>query len=141
MPVAVRRNIGQKFVTRAAAAVDAYHDGVLNPRQDWQASTLAAKERHRKAVTESLARDDWSRAIGNTPSSYQQQQAATLGPARFSQGVSQAGDKYERAVTPYLDTIAGLSLPPRGPKGDPTNMKRAEMVASALHAKKRSMGK
>lgn len=139
MPTPVRRGSGDKFARRAQAASGDYHQGVLNPRTDWQQSTLAAKERHKAAVTASLQRDDWSRAISNTPSSYQQQQAATLGPARYEQGVAVAGNKYEQAVAPYLDTIQALNLPPRGPKGDPANMARAAAVAKALHDKKKGM--
>lgn len=138
MAVPVRRNVGAKFAARSANASQDYHDGVLNPRADWQSQTLAAKERHKAAVTQSLSRDDWGKGVAATPSSYQQQQAATLGPARYQQGVSQAASRYEQAVAPYLDTIANLNLPPRGPKGDPANMQRAAMVAKALHDKKRT---
>jgi hypothetical protein len=39
-------------------------------------------------------------------------------------------------VQPYLDTLKGMELPPRRPKGDPGNQARANAVASRLRAQK-----
>jgi hypothetical protein len=37
--------------------------------------------------------------------------------------------------------IQGTTLPPRGAKGDPANIQRVAVLATALHAKKVSGGK
>lgn len=139
MAVPVRAASGEKFSRRAAAAAGEYQIGVRNPRADWQQATLAAKERHKAAVTDSLAKDAWSKGVQRSSSAYQQEQAATLGPARFEQGVQAAGGRYEEGVAPYIQTIQSTTLPPKYPKGDPRNMERAKAMAAALHAKKQSM--
>jgi hypothetical protein len=43
-------------------------------------------------------------------------------------------------VTPYLNTIAALNLPPRQAKGNPANYQRVQAVGDALRAKKLAGG-
>lgn len=74
--------------------------------------------------------------MGKTGTSGWQTAAIAKGPSRFSEGVNLATDKYEKGFAPYRDVIDKLSLPPRGPKGDPTNIQRVAAVAKALHDEK-----
>ena len=62
--------------------------------------------------------------------------ATKLGTQRYPQGVQNAEGAYQRGVQPYLDTIKGLTLPPRGPKGSAQNQQRADAVAKAMRMKK-----
>lgn len=56
-----------------------------------------------------------------------------VGAARFGQGVTASREIYASAVQPYLNTISGLTLPPRRPRGDPSNLQRVQAIATALH--------
>jgi len=40
---------------------------------------------------------------------------------------------------PYSELLAGLKLPPRGPRGSRRNRERAKIVMDALRAKKREL--
>lgn len=60
----------------------------------------------------------------------------TVGVARYGTGVQAAQSDYQSGVAPYLETIAGLSLPRRATRGDPTNLQRVQQVSEALHRKR-----
>ena len=62
--------------------------------------------------------------------------ASTLGAQRFHGGVGAAEGDWARGTQPYLDTLKGMELPPRRPKGDPGNQARANAVAVRLRAVK-----
>lgn len=57
----------------------------------------------------------------------------SVGAARFSEGVSAGGQDMREGFQPYLDVIAGLSLPARGPRGAAGNKARSNAVQDALH--------
>jgi len=48
---------------------------------------------------------------------------------------------YEEGFKPYRDLIASIDLPPRGPRGDPSNIDRVRIIAERLHALKRSISR
>ena len=58
------------------------------------------------------------------------------GPARFAQGVQIAQPAYQEGVAKYLQVISATALPPRGPKGDPRNLQRVSVLATALRKAK-----
>ncbi len=63
-------------------------------------------------------------------------QLAKLGNFDVMRGAVATVAAYEEGFAPFRTTIANLTLPPRGPKGDPKNINRVSAVASALHKKK-----
>lgn len=127
---------GQKWVTRAQGAGQAYTDGVNNPKNPWAATTAAAAGSWQTGVTAAASDGRFAKGVTKAGDQTWQQGAVSKGAARYPQGVAQAQSKYATNVQPFFDKLGSLTLPPRGPKGDPGNMQRSAAVAAALRALK-----
>jgi len=136
----VRANSDAKWARRAGSATQEYQEGVQNPRSSWKSSTLAAEAAH-KAGTEQALRDKrFARGVGASSDEKWQQKALVKGGQRFSSGVAEAQGDYAKGVAPYLAKLSTLQLPPRGPKGDPSNINRVVAVTKALRDVKLQQG-
>jgi len=133
--------INTKWQRVTAAAGAEYEEGVRNPKADWKAETVAANAAYKAGLQKSIAADSFRKGVESAGTAKWQENAINKGPARFSQGVTLAVDAYSAGFAPYRAVIAGLTLPPRGPKGDAGNIQRVAVVAAALHAKKLAGGK
>lgn len=125
-----------KFVTRAQAAGPDYANGVSNAGGKWAANTKASSDAYVAGVQQSIANGRFSNSINQTSQNKFQVRAAGVGVQRYPQGVAGAKDAWQTATTPFLTTIAGLTLPARQPKGSPANYQRVQAVGDALRAKK-----
>jgi len=126
----------RRFVQRGAAAAQDYAEGVRGAGQDWQAATTAAADNYAAGVQEAITRGAFARGVSMAGASKFESRAATVGARRFPEGIREAGPEWEKNVQPYLATLAGLTLSPRRPKGDPSNFRRAEEVGMALRRRK-----
>ena len=126
----------QKFVTRAQAAGADYTAGVQNAGPSWAAATKASADSWSQGVQDAAANGRFAKGVTAASTNKYQTRAATVGPQRFAQGVAGAKDTWAAATQPFLNTIAGLNLPARQPKGSPANYARVQAVGDALRAKK-----
>jgi hypothetical protein len=126
----------KKFSSRAALSGPDYAAGVAAAGARWQANAAAGKDNFAAGVQEAIANDRFSKGIAKAGASKYQDRASTVGAQRFPQGAQAAEQTWATNVAPYLSTIANLNLPPRGPKGDPRNQQRSQMIADALRKKK-----
>jgi hypothetical protein len=138
-PVKPLDRISNKWANVVSVSQDEYQAGVQNPRKDWQQATAAAEANYEKGVQAAIQRKAFGRGVKNVPSSNWQQAALEKGTTRWTEGVRLSQNKYQEGFAPYRQVIEQTSLPPRGPKGDPNNIRRVEVLAKALHAKKQSM--
>ncbi|MGC9969439.1 MAG: hypothetical protein ABSE56_02495 [Bryobacteraceae bacterium] len=125
-----------KFSTRAAAAAQDYATGVAAAGQDWETGTVAAEPNYEAAIQDAITRKSFSKGVRSAGGAKFATNASTTGASRFPQGVRSAQGTWQSGVAPYLQTIAGVQLPPRRPKGDPANMARVQAVTDALRKKK-----
>lgn len=126
----------EKFVTRASAATTDYQDGVRDTSPDQYASAaVAAGAAYAQGVQAAIGQKRFEKGIAAKKAKWQRK-ALDVGGARFGPGVAAAKADYESAVAPYLDTIKGLTLPPRGPAGTPANIERVRAIADALRKRK-----
>ena len=125
-----------KWVRRAGQAGPDYAAGVANPRRDWQQATMDATEAQAAGVQQALADGRFEKGVAAAGNAKWQRKAKGLGAARFGQGVADAQPDYVAGFTPYAAVIQGITLPPRGPKGDPRNYERTKIIGDALHATK-----
>ena len=132
----VRKGAFERWVKRASIATEDYRAGVQEPRRAWKEATLAAKEAWRQGVQQAISQGRWERQVSATRNEDWEQKAATLGADRYAPGVQAAQEVYAARVSPYLQAIERLSLPPRGPKGDPRNLERVRLIAQTLHQMK-----
>ena len=125
-----------KFVARAQAAGGDYTKGVQGAGDAWQSRTAAGADAYAAGVNAAITAQRFQKGVAKAGSAKYVSRAAGVGAARYPQGVGAAGPNWQQGVQPYLDTLAGLTLPPRAPRGSPNNINRVAMIADALRKKK-----
>lgn len=138
MPIQIKSAdvIASKYASRGAAAGADYATGVQNPRQDWAGATAASASTYAAGVQAAIGQGSFAKGVNAAGTAKWQRKAAGVGAQRYPSGVTAAKADYQNGVAPYLQVIAGLTLPPRAPKGDPSNIQRVAAIAQALRAKK-----
>lgn len=126
----------QKFIQRGQAAGPEYQRGVTGSGQAWAQATAASVDTYNAGVQEAIARGAFQKGVAQAGASRYEERAAGVGAQRYPQGVASSGDRYSSAVSPYLQTLASLTLTPRRPKGDPANYQRSQQVGEALRRRK-----
>jgi len=129
------QNSSQLFVSRASAAGAQYTTGVQNAGATWQANTTAAAPNWAAGVQQAVADNRFQNGVSGAQQKYQTN-AAGKGSRNYVPGVSAAGPAWLAATQPYLNTIAGITLPPKGPTGSPQNIQRVSVIADALRQQK-----
>lgn len=132
-------SIAEKFSRVTPSRTQDYVEGVESPRADWERQTTAAAANYKQGIQKAIAESRFERGVKATGTSHWQEQTLKKGPGRWAEGVADAKDAYARGFAPYAETIRNLTLPDRGPVGDPRNLQRVAAVANALHEKKMKM--
>lgn len=117
-------------------ARNSYSDGVTSPRRSWAASTAAADQARKDGLAAADARNAFVNGVQGAGDAKWKQRAQSLGPSRFAQGVQVGQPSFQAGFAPYHSVIAGVTLPPRGPKGSPENLQRVAAISEALHSAK-----
>lgn len=125
--------ISEKWKRLTSAATGDYTDGINNPRVDWAAAAAGAEKLYATGVQQAVTRQSFSKGVKKAGTQKWQTNAVEKGAPRFSQGVAVSQTAYENGFSPYRNAIAALTLPPRGPKGDASNINRVTAVTNALH--------
>ena len=133
----VRAGSGERWVRNASAATDTFRQGVRNPRVPWAQATIAGAAAQAAGVQRAIADKSFEKGVAAAGDGYWQEKTAGKGGDRFASGVADGKSNYDEGVAPYLSVIESTTLPKRGPKGDPANIQRVAVLASALHNKKR----
>ena len=129
--------VGQKWARVTPQRTEDYTSGVRNPKTDWKTATQAAESRYKEGITKSIARGAFGKGVAAAGTAAWQKGAVEKSN-RWGEGVAVGQSKYEQNVSPYLYVIKNTNLPDRYPKGDPRNIQRVAVLASALRAKKES---
>lgn len=132
--------IRNNWVSSTQAKQGEYEEGIKNPRRPWAEATMAAESNYKAGITKAVSEGRFGKGVQKAGNSKWQDGALKKGPARWAQGVAVSADAYESGFAPYAETIRSLTLPKRGPKGDPANIQRVATIADALHKKKLSGG-
>ena len=117
-----------EFATNAAAAAE-----------DWARNTAAATDNFGQAITAPGIKNRFRAGVVKAGAAKFARKINDVARDRFGPGVAAAKDDYKTGVEPFFSTLAGVSLSPRKPKGDPANYKRVEEVGKALSAKRLAM--
>jgi len=121
---------------RAAAAAARYQAKAGQAGQRWEAGATRAAPNFRAAVTASDIERRYAGGVRKAGAGRYQQGVQEKGASRFPQGVQVSADRYSEAISPYLQTLQGLTLPQRKPRGDPGNIERVRLIAQALHQRR-----
>lgn len=110
-----------------------YQAGVQSPRRSWAQSTSDAAENYNAGVQASISAGRFAKGVQSAGDEAWRKGAMEKGVSRWPQGVRLGRASYQQGFAPYHSAISGLSLPPRGPKGDPRNYDRVRAVGETLH--------
>lgn len=127
-----------KWARNAGSASGDYATGILNPKRSWAQATVEAAGAQAAGVQEAIADKRFERGVANAGDSKWQRKAKDVGASRFGPGVAAAKADYEKGFAPFASVIEGVTLPPRGPAGDPRNYERTQIIGDALHKAKTS---
>jgi len=136
MEVKDLNRISLKWTRQSAAAQPEYEFGVQNPKRSWAKSTADAEGAYQGWSAKSNLRETFWKRCEESWRCEMAENTLEKGPARWTQGIQLSEDSYQTGFAPYRETLKSLTLPPRGPKGDPANINRVALVAKALHEKK-----
>jgi hypothetical protein len=126
----------QKWATRAGSASTDYAEGAAGAGQKWQTQSAGAAATFKQAVSSGNIEARYSAGIQRSGAAKYTRKVTSVGASRYSGGVSDGRQDYETAIGPVLQTIAGVTLPVRKPRGDPANIARVSAITSALAARR-----
>ena len=125
--------IADKYARNAANAGPAYKQGIENPRESWAQNAAAADEARKQGLAAADARDAFKKGVSDAGDAKWRANSIAKGPTRFAQGVQIAKPAFTQGFSASHSVIAGVNLPPRGPKGSPENLTRVSVITTALH--------
>ena len=113
-----------------------YQAGVTSPKNSWQEKTSAAEPSWIQGTSEAASRGSFGRGVVKAGDAKWKRKTLDLGVQRWPDGVRKSEADFQTGFNPYRDVIQNTTLPPRGPKGSPTNNERARIMAQVLHETK-----
>lgn len=128
--------VASKWASVTPGRAGEYAKGILSPRRSWAQATEDAKENYAVGVQAAIAAGRFEKGVSEAGDSAWKKGATEKGVSRWPQGVSMSKDEYRAGFARYHSVISGLTLSPRGAKGDPRNYDRVREIGEALHAEK-----
>ncbi len=128
--------IAEKWARVTPQRTQDYTDGINSPRRDYAQAAVAAEGTYKDAVTKAANAGQYAKGVRAAGTAKWQNRARAKGPQRFSEGVQIAQPDYAAGFGPYAETIKATTLPQRFPKGDPRNLQRVTVIATALSRKR-----
>lgn len=124
--------IRDKWTRVTPGRTEDYKLGIENPRRDWEAETIAARDNWKAGIDGAAAKGLFEKGVSKAGTKKWKDKALKKGPGRFAEGVYIAGPDYERGFAPYREAIARVDLGPKFPRRDPRNIERVKRVVEAL---------
>lgn len=118
----------QEMVDNAVAAADA-----------WANNTKNSADNFHQAITAPGIKNRFLRGVSLAGAAKFARKVQELAGTRFPAGIQAASGDYNTGAAPYFQTLAGLTLSQRRPRGDPSNYNRVQEVGKALNAKRIAM--
>ncbi len=129
--------VAEKFVRITQGRSADYQQGIQGTApQAFEGAAAAAAQTWQSGVTQAAAEGRFESGVRGSGAKWQRK-AIQVGASRFGPGVAAARDDYQTGFEPYHRTLAGLTLDPRGPRGDPANVQRVAVIAAALNQQRR----
>lgn len=98
--------------------------------------TQAAESNYEQGVQKGIQGKRFGKGVAKAGTAKWQQNTLAKGPSRWAEGIGMSTQAYEDGFAPFRRVIEVTTLPPRGPKGDPRNIQRVQVMADALHKEK-----
>ena len=128
--------IAKKYSEVTPGRTAYYKSGIEHPKKDWEDETAGAEDAFEAGIADAISRKAFGSGVRDAGTEKWKRKALEVGVSRWGPGVRAAGDDYSKGFAPYRDVIEGVTLPPRGRKGDPRNYERVTAIGKALHDRK-----
>lgn len=128
-----------KWESRASTAATEFAEAAEASADSWSRNTIAAAQTWQQAIQSAGILERFRRGVSKAGAAKFARKIRDVGAGRYGSGVSAAVQDYRNGAEPYLQTIAGLTLSQRKPRGDPANYNLVQEVGKALHAKRLAM--
>ena len=113
-----------------------YEKGASVAGSDWEKGATDAAAAYKLAVTAANIDAMFKGGVKRAGAGKYERKVKDVGVARFGPGVTAAKTDFSDGVGPMLDTIAGVTLDARQPRGSAANYKRVQDIGTALHKKR-----
>jgi len=124
--------VAKKWATNAGAAGANYQAGIQSTQKDWATDTAAAAGSWATGVSNAASNGSFAKGVNTAGTAKWKANATSKGVQRYPGGIQAGTPAYQAGIGPVLQTLASLTLPPRGAKGDPANLQRVQAIATAL---------
>jgi hypothetical protein len=128
------RSNPQKWATRTQSAGQDYVNGVSSPRRSWSQAAAAGEQNYIQGVTDAASSGRFGRGVAKAGDAKWRTGVEEKGRTRFQQGAAVGANAYAAGFEPYKRVLEGVTLAPRGPKGQ--NYGRVQAVGDALRQAK-----
>jgi len=125
--------IAEKYGRVTPARQSDFEAGVKAPAEDWATKAKAAESNYEQGVQTAIGNKSFGKGVDKTGTAKWQRKTVEVGVGRWGTGVRAGQPDYQAGFDPYQKVIAGTTLPPRYPKGDPRNIDRVNSMSKALH--------
>ncbi len=129
----------EKWRDNAGRSAEAFATEAEASAEAWARNTAASADTFHQAITAAGIKERFRRGVTRAGAAKFARKIRDVARDRFAPGVAAAEADYKAGAEPYLQTIAGLTLSGRKPRGDPANYRRVEEVGKALNAKRLAM--
>jgi len=103
---------------------------------DWEKGATAAAAAFKAGVTAPNIEKMYTGGVKRAGAAKYERKVKSVGAARFGQGVIAAETDFSDGVGPMLDTIRGVTLAARGPRGSLSNYERVKAIGVELNKKR-----
>jgi len=110
-----------------------YEAGIRSPKTSWAQAAAAAEANQASGSQAAITRKAYAAGVRKAGDEKWQRKALAVGPGRFAEGARVAQPDFESGFGKFHSAIGATALPARGPKGDPRNYQRVQVLGDALH--------
>lgn len=125
-----------KWADNAARAADLFASEAEAAGEVWASRTAASQDTYGTAIAAPGIKNRFAAGVRRAGAAKYTRKIRDVARDRFGPGVAAARTDYAEGVSPYLSTIAALTLSARKPRGDPANYNRSMEVGKALNSKR-----
>jgi hypothetical protein len=124
--------VASKWRRRVEGASEDFKTGVQQKGGRWQQATDAASGSFKTAISAGDIEARYKNGVQKAGQAKYLRRATTVGPDRYAQAAPIAEADFSSGVQPFLQAIASVDLPARGPRGSAQNYNRVKPIGDAL---------
>lgn len=124
--------VAAKWRRRVEGASEDYKLGVQQKGGRWQQAADAASGSFKLAISAGDIEARFKAGISKAGQAKYLRRATAVGPDRYAQAAPIAEPDFSAGMAPFLQAIASVDLPARGPRGSAQNYNRVKPIGDAL---------